>query len=63
MGFPGISAITNPPTKAGDAGSIPRSARSSGEGTHSSILTWDMPRTEAPGGLLSMGFLKKLDTT
>ena len=24
--------------------------------THSSILTWKIPRTEEPGGLQSMGF-------
>ena len=30
--------------------------------THSSFLTWEIPWTEEPGGLQSMG-LKKLDTT
>ena len=29
--------------------------------THSSILAWEIPRTEEPGGLRSMG-LKKSDT-
>ena len=40
-----------------DAGSIPGSGRSPGEGmsTHSSILTWRIPWTEEPGGLQSMG--------
>ena len=31
MGFPGGSVAKNPPTNAGDAGSIPRSERSPGE--------------------------------
>ena len=26
--------------------------------THSSILAWETPRTEQPGGLLSMGVAK-----
>ena len=30
--------------------------------THSSILTWEIPWTEEPGGLQSMG-LQELDTT
>ena len=30
--------------------------------THSSILAWEIPRTEEPGGLQSRG-LKELDTT
>ena len=30
--------------------------------THSSILAWEIPRTEEPGGLLTMG-LKESDTT
>ena len=49
---------------AGDAGSIPGSGRSLGEGmaTHSSILAWEIPWTEEPGGLLSME-LEESDTT
>ena len=31
-GFPGGSVVKNPPANAGDAGSIPGSGRSSGEG-------------------------------
>ena len=27
---------------------------------HSSILAWEIPRTEEPGGLRSMGSLKSL---
>ena len=30
--------------------------------THSSILAWEIPRTEEPGGLLTMG-RKESDTT
>ena len=45
---------------AGDPGSIPGWGRSTGEGmaTHSSILAWRIPWTEAPGRLQSMGFAK-----
>ena len=32
MGFPGGSVVKNPPANAGDAGSIPGSGRSPGEG-------------------------------
>ena len=32
LGFPGGSEVKNPPVNAGDAGSIPRSGRSPGEG-------------------------------
>ena len=40
-----------------DEGLIPRLERSPGGGmaTHSSILTWSIPWTEEPGGLLSRG--------
>ena len=40
-----------------DAGSIPESGRSPGErnGSHSSILAWETPWTEEPGGLWSRG--------
>ena len=42
---------------AGDTGSIPGSGRSLEEemATHSSILAWEMPSTEEPGGLQSKG--------
>ena len=42
---------------AGDAGLIPGSGRSPGEGmaTHCSIFVWRIPWTEGPGGLQSMG--------
>ena len=59
-GFPGGSAIKNPPANAGDAGNaglIPWSGRSLEKemATHSSGLGWEIPWTEEPGGLLSMG--------
>ena len=55
--------IKNPPAntgEAGDVGSIPGSGRSPGEGnaTHSNILAWEIPWTEEPGGLQSMGSQK-----
>ena len=31
--------------------------------THSSILAWRIPRTEEPGGLITHGVAKELDTT
>ena len=31
--------------------------------THSCILVWEIPWTEEPGGLQSMGLQKELDTT
>jgi len=48
--------VKNPPASAGDVrgiGSINGLERSPGEGheTHSSILTWRIPRTEEPGRL------------
>ena len=47
----------NPPANAGDLSLIPVSGRSPGEGnaTYSSILAWEIPWTEEPGGLHSMG--------
>ena len=46
--------------QAGDTGSIPGLGRSFGEGngTHSSILGWEIPWTEEPDGLQSMGLQK-----
>ena len=57
MGFPGGSVVKNPPTDAGDA------VRSLGwedplekeMATHSSILAWEIPWAEDPGGLQSTG--------
>ena len=60
LGLPGGSVGKNPPANAGDAGLIPGSGRSleKERATHSSILAWEISRTEKPGGLLCMGFLK-----
>ena len=43
--------------QAGDLGSVPGSGRSpgGGNGGPSSILAWEIPWTEEPGGLESMG--------
>ena len=56
MGFPSGSVVKNPPANAGDTDLMPGSGRSPGEGnaTHSSILSWEIPWTEEPGGLQFM---------
>ena len=57
MGFPDGSVVRNPPANAGDAVSVPGSGRSLEKemATHSSILAWEISRTEEPGWLQSMG--------
>ena len=59
-GFPGGSAVKNPPANAGDVGSIPGLGRplEKETATHSSILVWRIQRTEEPGRLQSMGSQK-----
>ena len=54
-GFPGGSVVRHLPANAGDAGSIPGSGGSPGEGNgnHSSILAWEIPLTEETGRLQS----------
>ena len=49
--------VKNLPANAGDMGLIPSPGRFPGEemATHSRILTWEIPWTEEPGGLQSMG--------
>ena len=49
--------VKNPPANSEDAGLIPGLGRSPKEGrtAHSSILAWENPWTEEPGGLWSMG--------
>ena len=56
-GFPGGSVVKTPPANAGDTGSIPGWGRSSEKEmvTSSSILAWEIPWTEEPGGLLPTG--------
>ena len=46
--------IKNSPANAGGCGFAPGSRRSPGEGTHSSILAWEIHWTEEPGRLQSM---------
>ena len=59
LGFPGGSVVKNLPAKARDVGSIPGMGRSPRKGNDSlassSILAWEIPWTEGPGGLQSMG--------
>ena len=57
MGFPGGAVVKNPPARSGDPGVISGSGRSPGEqmATHSSVLAWEIPWIEEPGGLESMG--------
>ena len=57
VGFPGGSVVKNLPANAGNT------VRSLGQkdhlekemATHSSILAWEIPWTEKPGGLQSVG--------
>ena len=54
---PVAQVVKNPPTTPGDAGSIPGLERSLEKemATHTSILAWEIPWTEDPGGQQSMG--------
>ena len=56
--------VKNPPAKAGDAGSIPRSGRSLEEEmeSHSDIFAWEIPWAEKPDRLQPMS-PKELDIT
>ena len=60
MAFPGGSVAKNPLANAGDAGSIPGSERSPGEGNGNLLQCscWGIPWTEKIGRLLSMGSQK-----
>ena len=55
--LPGGAVGKNLPATAGDAGLIPSREDPLEEqmATHSSILAWEIPWTEEPGGLQSMG--------
>ena len=59
-GFPGGSDSKESACSAEDLGLIPGLGRypEKGMATHSSILTWRIPRTEEPGGLQSTGVTK-----
>ena len=52
--------VKNLPASAGDPGSIPGSGRSPEKkaATRSSVLAWEIPWTEEPGGLQSTGSQK-----
>ena len=58
--FPGGLAVKNPPANAGEKSLIPESGNPVEEeiATHSSILAWESPWTEEPGGLQPMGLQK-----
>ena len=49
--------VKNLPASAGDVGLVPGLRRSPGvgNGNHSSIIVWETPWTEEPGGQQSMG--------
>ena len=57
LGLPGGSVVKNSPAIAGDIGSIPgeEDPLEKEMATHSSILAWEIPWTEEPGRLQSMG--------
>ena len=59
-GFPGGSAVKNPPSMQAPQETQVRSLGQKdpleeGMATHSSILAWRIPWTEEPGGLQSIG--------
>ena len=56
-GFPGGSVVKNPPANSGDMGSILiwEDRLQKDKATHSGIVAWEIPWTEEPGRLQSMG--------
>ena len=60
LGFPGSSAVKNPPTvQETQFRSLGREAPlEEGTATHCSILEWNIPWTGEPGGLQSLGVTK-----
>ena len=52
-----VVVVKNPPANARDVGLIPglEDPLEKEMATHSSILAWEIPWTEEPGGLQSMG--------
>ena len=56
MSFASGSVVMNPPANVVEVGSIPgwEDPMEKEMATHSSILTWETPWTEEPGGLLDM---------
>ena len=57
LGFPGGSVVKNPPAvQEMQVRSLDREDRlQKNTATHSSILAWEIPGTEEPGGLQSVG--------
>ena len=64
VGFPGGSDGKESACSAGDPGLIPgwKNPLEKGMATHCSILVWEIPWTEEPGGYNPLG-CKKLYTT
>ena len=64
LGFPGVSVVKNlPAMKENWVGSLGQEGPLEKEiATHSSILAWEIPWPEEPGGLQSMGS-QESDTT
>ena len=63
LGFPGGSEVKNPHANVGDTGDSSSSLGweyplEKGMATCSSILAWEIPWTEKPGALQSMGLQK-----
>ena len=60
LGFPGGSTVKNPPAHTGDTGSIAglEDALEKAMATHCSILAWEIPWTEEPDRLQSIGLQK-----
>ena len=67
--FPGGSVVKSSPVNAGNTSDL--GVQSMGQedsleeemAIHSSILAWNSPWTEEPGGLQAMGSRKESDTT
>ena len=59
-GFPGDSVVKNPPANVGRSGSSldQEDPLEEGMATHSSIIAWEIPWTEKPGGPQSIGSQK-----
>ena len=64
MGFPGGSVVKNPPAKQETwVQSLGWEDPLEEEmGTHSSLLSWEIPGAEEPGGLQSMGSQESVTT-
>ena len=64
VGFPGGSVVKNLPAGILQVGSLVREDLLEQEmATHSSILAWEIPCTEDPGGLQSMGSQSRTELT